>query len=164
MRRMTAVGLAFVFGISCAALALAALQQPAVKSSAQFYALRLEPGMDLRQELQAFAKAQKLRAGFIVSCSGTASCAAVRYANHNSTAIRQGHFEIVSLSGTIESDAMHLHAAFADSTGATFGGHLENGTAIFSTAEIVVGELSQLAFARENDAVTGLRELVVRKR
>jgi predicted DNA-binding protein with PD1-like motif len=164
MNRNTAIGLATVLGLSCAALATAALTQQPVRSGAQFYALRLEPGQDLRQELAQFAKTQKLRAGFIASCSGSVACAAVRYANQNSTAIQQGHYEIVSLSGTIEADAMHLHAAFSDSTGATFGGHLENGTVIFTTAEIVVGELSQLAFTRENDTTTGFRELMVRKR
>src|SRR6185436_14713484 len=92
MKRITAIGLV-VFALSCAALAAAALSQTPAKSAAQFYALRLEPGQDLRQELQTFAKAQKLRAAFIASCSGSVTCTAVRYANQNSTAIQQGHFE-----------------------------------------------------------------------
>ena len=41
---------------------------------------------------------------------------------------------------------------------------LEDGSIVFTTAEIVIGDLSQLAFSRENDPTTGYRELVVRKR
>lgn len=168
MKGVTSIGAAFVLGVVVAALAAtafgAASQSVSAKSSAQFYALRLEPGQDIRQELQKFATQHKLRAGFIASCSGSVTCAALRYANQGTTTIQQGHFEIASLSGTLEDGAMHLHAAFSDSTGATVGGHLEDGSIVFTTAEIVVGELSQVAFARENDATTGYRELVVRKR
>jgi len=168
MKRIATIGGSFVLGITVAALGAtafgAATRAVSSKSSAQFYALRLEPGQDIRQELQKFAHEQKLRAGFIASCTGSVNCMALRYANQSATTLQQGHYEIASLSGTLEDGAMHLHAAFSDSTGATMGGHLEDGSIVFTTAEIVVGELSQLAFARENDAMTGYRELVVRKR
>ena len=91
---------------------------------------------------------------------GSATRASVRYANQPSASTREGHFEIVSLSGTLTQDGAHLHVAFADSTGSTFGGHLMEGTTIYTTAEIVIGELSDVEFSREPDSTYGYRELV----
>ncbi len=42
------------------------------------YALRLHPGQDLKHELDAFAKAQHLQAGFVITCVGI--CAKLRFA------------------------------------------------------------------------------------
>lgn len=133
-------------------------------SPARFFALRLRPGQDLRAELQRLAREKRLRAAFVASCAGSCTRTSVRYANQPSASVREGHFEIVSLTGTLAADGMHLHASFADSTGATFGGHLMDGSIVYTTAEIVVGELERATYAREPDATYGYRELVVRKR
>ena len=127
---------------------------------AHFYALRLRPGQDLLDELQHFARARRLRAAFVAACSGSAVRTRVRYANQPEPTVREGHFEIVSLSGTLNGDGAHVHASFADSTGATFGGHLMPGTLVYTTAEIVIGELDAVAFTREPDPTYGYRELV----
>ena len=136
----------------------------AFPSGATFWALRLKPGQDLRVELARFAKAKRLRAAFVASCAGSCTRTSVRYANQPGASVREGHFEIVSLTGTLAADGMHVHASFADSTGATFGGHLMDGSLVYTTAEIVIGELERAAFAREVDSTYGYRELVVRKR
>lgn len=136
----------------------------AFPSNARFWALRLRPGQDLRGELQRFAREKQLRAGFVASCAGSCTRTSVRYANQPAATVREGHFEIVSLTGTLAADGMHVHASFADSTGATFGGHLMDGSLVYTTAEIVIGELSQAAFAREVDSTYGWHELVVKKR
>lgn len=133
-------------------------------SPARFYALRLKPGQDLRLELQKFAREKKLRAAFVASCAGSCTRTSVRYANQPGASAREGHFEIVSLTGTLAADAMHLHASFSDSTGATLGGHLMDGSIVYTTAEIVLGELERAAFAREPDSTYGYRELVIRRR
>jgi predicted DNA-binding protein with PD1-like motif len=56
-----------------------------------------------------------------------------------------------------------LHLAFSDSTGRTIGGHLLDGCRVYTTAEIVLGELPGLVFAREKDPTYGYQELVVRE-
>lgn len=128
------------------------------------YALRLRPGQDLRQELLRFARHHRLQAGFIVSCAGSLTRSALRYANQPGTTVRDGHFEIVSLSGTLSATGAHLHASLADSTGATFGGHLMDGARVYTTAEIVVGELERARFDRTVDSTYGYRELDVQRR
>jgi hypothetical protein len=131
---------------------------------ARYFALRLRPGQDLLAEIQRFAREHELRGAFVASCSGSARRTSVRFANQLGAAVREGHFEIVSLSGTLAGDGAHVHVAFADSTGAAFGGHLMTGTLVYTTAEIVLGELDDVAYAREADSTYGYRELVPRRR
>jgi uncharacterized protein len=70
----------------------------------------------------------------------------------------------VSLVGTLTQDGAHLHVSLADRSGVTLGGHLLDGSAVYTTAEIVLAELPALAFAREHDPESGYDELVVRPR
>jgi hypothetical protein len=133
-------------------------------SPARFWALRLRPGQDLRGELLRFAKAKGLRAAFITSCAGSCTRTSIRYANQEGAGVREGHFEIVSLTGTLTSAGMHVHASFSDSTGATFGGHLMDGCVVYTTAEIVVGEMPHAVFGREPDPTYGWKELAVKRR
>ena len=72
--------------------------------------------------------------------------------------------EIVSLVGTLSSNRnMHLHISLSDHTGAVIGGHLPSfgGTIIHTTAEIVIGSLTNKNFARKMDSKTGFPELHV---
>lgn len=132
----------------------------AASRHARSFVLRLRPGDDLLAGLRTFARDQRLQAAYVASCAGSATRASVRTANQPAASVREGHFEVVSLSGTLSADGAHVHVAFADSTGATFGGHLMDGTRIYTTAEIVLVELSDLRFAREVDSTYGYHELV----
>ena len=126
------------------------------------YALRLRPGDDLRQQLIAFVQAQHIQAGTMLTCVGSLTVATLRLANQEGPTVYRGHFEIVSLVGTLSTAGSHLHLAVSDSTGRTFGGHLLDGCRVYTTAEIVLGELPALAFGRETDPTFGYQELVVR--
>lgn len=72
-----------------------------------------------------------------------------------------GRFEIVSLVGTLNSDA-HLHISLSDGEGQTVGGHVLGDLEVFTTAEVVIGEAVDLQFTREMDERTGFPELVVK--
>jgi predicted DNA-binding protein with PD1-like motif len=74
------------------------------------------------------------------------------------TAIR-GNLGILSLSGTLSPDGPHLHIAVADSSGTVIGGHLCAGSLVRTTAELVVGLLTDWRFRRELDPVSGHAEL-----
>ncbi|MET4076124.1 PPC domain-containing DNA-binding protein [Hymenobacter sp. UYCo722] len=131
-------------------------------SSLKTYALRLKPGDDLRQQLTAFVQQNHLVAGTMITCVGSLTVATLRLANQEGPSVYKGHFEIVSLVGTLSTNGSHLHLAVSDSTGRTIGGHLLDGCRVYTTAEIVLGELPQLEFGRETDATFGYQELVVR--
>jgi uncharacterized protein len=132
-----------------------------VVSSVRAHAFRLTPGQDLRREMLAFARGADLRAAAVLTCVGSLTTVALRYANRSEPAVRTGHFEIVSLVGTLGRDGGHLHLCVADGDGIAFGGHLLDGSVIYTTAEVVVAELIDLEFRREPDPATGFRELVV---
>jgi len=125
------------------------------------YALRLKPGEDLRQQLSAFTTQYHLKAGAMVTCVGSLTQVTLRLANQESPTVYQGHFEIVSLVGTLSVNGSHLHLAVSDSTGRTIGGHLLDGNLVYTTAELVVGVLEELDFRREPDATFGYQELTV---
>lgn len=124
------------------------------------HALRLRPGEDLRLALEAAAR--PLRAACIVTCVGSLARARLRLAGGEEELALAGPLEIVALVGTLSPDGPHLHGAFADAAGRVHGGHVLAGCTVLTTAEVVLGELEGLAFARELDPRTGWRELVVR--
>ncbi len=159
------------FAFLCGLLALAGpvrAQNPATmapSSSLTAYALRLRPGDDLRQQLTAFVAAHHLEAGAVLTCVGSLTDVSLRLANQETATHYHGHFEIVSLVGTLSATGGgHQPLAVADSTGRTLGGHLLDGCRIYTTAEIVLGALPALRFVREVDPVFGYRELVVKPR
>jgi uncharacterized protein len=126
------------------------------------FALRLAPGDDLRAHLEALTRARGLRAGCVLAAVGSLDKACIRLADEPAPTEFDGPFEIVSLSGTLSPDGPHLHVSLADANGIVIGGHLGVGSIVRTTAEIVIGELQGLAFAREPDARTGYRELAIR--
>lgn len=127
-------------------------------------ALRLTPGADLKLSLLEFAQVHELQAGFILTAVGSLQAAHLRYAGQAEGEQRQQRFEIVSLVGTFSAQAAHLHIALADGQGKLLGGHVLPGCIIYTTAEIVVGELNAIAFNRAPDPQTGYRELVIEPR
>ncbi|MFQ4136879.1 PPC domain-containing DNA-binding protein [Nodosilinea sp. PGN35] len=125
------------------------------------YCLRLTPGQDLKQELQAFAQNQSLEAGIMLTALGSLTQAALRFAAAPGATVIDGPLELISLSGTLSRHGMHLHGAVADAQGQVYGGHIMPGCLIRTTAEIAMAELPHLRFFRQPDPVTGYLELVV---
>ncbi len=130
----------------------------------QTYSFRLRPGQDLKKELEAVVQQQRIEAGAMITCVGSLTRVALRLANQSEPTVWQGHFEIVSLVGTLSTGGGHLHLSVSDSTGRTIGGHLLDGCTIYTTAEIVIGVMTDLTYGREVDPTFGYRELVVRKK
>lgn len=126
------------------------------------HALRLHPGEDLRLALEEARRARALGAACVVTCVGSLARAELRMAGGDEVRTLDGPLEIVSLVGTLSPDGPHLHGSFADATGRVHGGHVLAGCTVLTTAEVVLGELEGLTFARELDPATGWRELVVR--
>lgn len=136
----------------------------APSSPIEAYALRLRPGEDLLLMLERFAATQRLRAGFVVAIVGSLRHARIRLADRPEATDFEGRFEILSLSGTITEEGAHLHLSISDGTGRTLGGHLVEGCLIYTTAEVILGELPALTFTRDPDPETTYPELVVSRR
>lgn len=130
------------------------------------HALRLRPGEDLLDSLNAFVARCGLRAAFVVTCVGSLTRATLRYANQRGPSVITGHFEIVSLVGTFSPGAggAHLHASISDGDGRVIGGHVLAGCTVYTTAEVVLGEALALSFSRPVDPATTWDELEVTHR
>jgi len=72
-----------------------------------------------------------------------------------------GDLEVVSATGTIARNGLHIHLAIADNKGDVFGGHLHQGCIVNTTVELIVGVLTDNVFTRELDKNTGWKELIV---
>ncbi|WP_017297738.1 PPC domain-containing DNA-binding protein [Nodosilinea nodulosa] len=130
----------------------------------QTHCLRLTPGQDLKPVLQAFAQAESLEAGIVLTALGSLTRASLRFAAASAATAIDGPLELISLSGTLSQHGMHLHGAVADAGGRVYGGHIMPGCLIRTTAEIVVAGLPHLRFDRRPDPATGYLELVVEAR
>ncbi len=130
--------------------------------------LRLTPGQDLRQALEAAVRSQNCQAAFVLSGIGSLSTVGLRFAGVAQPQRLVGDLEILSLSGTVAFDGVrsssHLHMALSTATGAVLGGHVAAGCTVRTTAEVLLVLLPEWTFAREPDAATGFDELVVRRR
>jgi uncharacterized protein len=133
-------------------------------SSSSMYVFRLKPHEDLKRSILQLAKEHGIKAGIIVTCVGSLEQVNLRFANQDNGTKKNGHFEIVSLTGTFSDAACHLHASVADSTGYTFSGHLLDENLVYTTAEIAIAELDELFFDRVKDPTYGYQELFIRRR
>lgn len=129
------------------------------------HVIRLRPGEDLKKALEMYVKTNDIEAGVILSCVGSLNVAALRFANRPEATHIPGKLEITSLVGTLaKSSGSHLHVTVADADGIARGGHLMDGSLVYTTAEIAIGELPAIRFAREEDSTYGYDELVVHPR
>lgn len=126
--------------------------------------LRLKPGADLKKEIETYAKKNGIEAGWIVTCAGSLTQYNIRFANAPEGTVAKGHFEIVSLTGTVSINGMHPHIAVSDSTGKTTGGHLLDNNLVYTTAEIILQEDKSFVFTREKDGTTPWEELQIWKK
>ncbi len=128
------------------------------------HAFRLKPGADVKKSIQAFVKEQDIKAGWISCGVGSLTEYNIRFANQPAGAKAKGHFEIVSLTGTVSVNGSHIHISVSDSGGGTIGGHLLDENIVYTTAEIVITESEDFVFTREKDGTTEWEELQVKKK
>lgn len=159
---MRSLRIAFALALSIVACASAPQVHP--RSSLRAIVVRLRPGDDLKRELDALARRENLDAASISTCVGSVERVTVRFADRHEGTTLEGRREIVSLVGTLSSRGSHLHIALSDGDGHTVGGHLLEGSRVYTTAEIVVLALRDLRYGYEVDPTYGYHELVVRPR
>lgn len=137
---------------------------PVVSSIMQTYSYRLLTGQDLKKELEIIVRQEHIEAGTMLTCVGSLTDVSLRLANQSDPHVWKGHFEIVSLVGTLSTNGSHLHLSVSDSTGQTVGGHLLDGCTIYTTAELVIGVMTDIVYERQIDPTFGYKELTVRKK
>ncbi|HEY6564435.1 MAG TPA: PPC domain-containing DNA-binding protein [Pirellulaceae bacterium] len=126
--------------------------------------LRLHPGDDLRLSLDRLAREQRWDAAVVLTCVGSLSHAALRFADQPEPSQLKGKFEITALTGTLSRHGSHMHLGIADAAGRAWGGHLVEGCRVYTTAEIVIGILPRVKFQRKLDPQTGYKELFIEEK
>lgn len=128
-------------------------------------AIRLKPNQDLKTELEKLVNENGIKSGFIATCVGSLHKVTIRMAGakpeKQDIRTLEGHFEIISLVGTISVSGTHLHISVSDENGAVIGGHLKEGSLVTTTAEIVIGYDESVTFNRVLDEETGFDELSI---
>ena len=127
------------------------------------YTFRLKAGQDLFDSISLFIRDNHIQAGCILSGVGSLRRVVLRFANQESYSEFEGHFEIVSITGTVSIHGSHLHLSISGEDGKTVGGHLDSGCKIYTTAEIVLAVFEDVVYKREFAEDSEYDELVVYK-
>ena len=125
------------------------------------HTFRLKPGQDLFDSIESFVMEKHIEAGCVLSSVGSLTRAMIRLANRSYYTEYTGHFEIVSITGTISIYGSHLHISISDGDGITIGGHLVSGCKVYTTAEIVLAVFPDIIYKREFAEDSGYDELKV---
>jgi predicted DNA-binding protein with PD1-like motif len=123
--------------------------------------VRLVPGDDLRNTLEALARNKAIGAAFVIQGIGSLSVANLRYAGKDHPTLLHRDLEILTLAGSLGPDGAHLHMSASDATGRVYGGHVSAGCIVRTTAEILLVSLDGFRFSREFNSGTGFPELSI---
>ncbi len=130
------------------------------------YAIRLNPGDEIRSSLMNFAKEKNLSAASISTCAGCVTGANLRMAGAKPDREDERHFdgplEIVSLVGTFSVDDCHFHISLSDQNGKVIGGHLRSAI-VDVIAEIVILNDETKHYAYPMDEKIGFTGLAVQE-
>jgi uncharacterized protein len=132
-------------------------------TGADFFIFRLRPHEDLKKQIFQVVQEKNISAGIVVSCVGSLEQYNLRFANQPGGTLQQGFHEILSLTGTVSINGLHLHMTVADAEGKVTGGHLLQDNFIYTTAEITLAIFRDIIFTREHDPTYGYLELVIQK-
>lgn len=128
------------------------------------HAFRLVRGNDLKKEIMDYCQKENIEAGVIVSAVGSLKHLHIRLAEAKDYIDKEENYEIVSITGTVSKDDVHIHISASYKEGKTIGGHLKDGTIVDTTCEIVIYELKDFIFKTELDILTGYDELSIKRK
>ena len=131
----------------------------------KIHVFRVLPGQELIAAINAYCVQNNLKSGVIINIIGSVTYAKLNFIAKLPGEYKQkeysGTMEIVGAQGTVALNGndliLHIHGHLANMEG-SFGGHIAEAN-IFSTAEVVIGELDY-QLNRRQDKYTGLNELV----
>lgn len=127
------------------------------------HVLRLKPGQDPKVELLRFVQEKKLNAASISTAVGSLKKTVLRYSDQKVPTEIVGPREVLSLTGTLgATSGAHLHLSVSDEKGQVLGGHLLDGSVVYTTLEVVLLSFPELQFERVHDPASGYKELVIK--
>ena len=135
-----------------------------LSKSESFYILRLDPGEELRQEVEKFCKGQGIDAAWVNALGSCKELELAYYILENKeyeTKSFLQNFEITTVAGNIalkdDNPFIHIHGTFSDRAMHVIGGHI-NRCVVSATCEVSIW-VGQGAMGRKYDEFTGLHLL-----
>ncbi len=104
--------------------------------------VKLESGCDLLLSLNEIAKKEN-KFGYILSVVGNLSKAIIQCPGNKQTTLIKNNLEIISLNGTINTQKCHLHISFSDGNCNVWAGHLNEGSIILKSADMLIGFIEE---------------------
>lgn len=127
----------------------------------QTYVKRLLPNQDIKFVLNSFLDEKQLSSAAIISAVGSVREYVLRVSDGKSVIQGIDDLEIVSLSGILTKDGIHVHISLSGLDGCVIGGHLMDGCLVHTTLELVLIALDE-DLTREYDPGTGYKELLIK--
>jgi predicted DNA-binding protein with PD1-like motif len=132
--------------------------------------LRVDPGEDVLESVQAFLKEAGIRQAVVMGGYGTLAAYHLHWVTHNriptENAFGRGYggMEILTMNGLVVDGEPHIHVALSTPDGA-FGGHLEPGCIAYVLCEVFLGEVEGVTLGRRrvSVAVEGMGEGMVNR-
>jgi predicted DNA-binding protein with PD1-like motif len=125
------------------------------------YVRRLLPNQDIKCVLNNFLDENQLSSAAIISAVGSVREYVLRVSDGESMIQGSEDREIVSLSGILTKDGIHVHISLSGLDGSVIGGHLMDGCLVHTTLELVLISLND-ELSREYDPSTGYKELLIK--
>ena len=131
----------------------------------KIHVVRIKPDQELLEAIRRYCVESGVSSAIIIGIIGSVRDAQLNYLKalpgKYESIDYQGPLEIVCAQGSLalkdKEPVLHIHIQLS-SQGSCYGGHLAKAT-VFSTAEVVIGELDYQLW-RQLDDYTGLNELV----
>ena len=129
------------------------------------YVFRVKPDQELPAEIIAYCRRNSITSGVVLGIIGSLKDARLNYLvelpGKYVSVDYPGPLEVVTAQGSValkgDELTLHVHIQLSSQEGC-YGGHLAGAT-VFSTAEVVIGELDY-QLQRYTDDYTGLNELM----
>ena len=131
---------------------------------AKIHVFRIKPGQELLNEITRYCQEHEIHSGVVIGLIGSVESAKLNFLKalpgQYETEEYAGPLEIVCAQGSValknEDLIVHIHIQLSNQE-SCWGGHLVEAK-VFSTAEVVIGELDYQLY-RYSDEYTGLNEL-----
>lgn len=135
------------------------------------YAVRMEPGEDVMEELGKVCEKYGISHGGIITAIGSLDGASFfdpaplpgqeGLYGYGDPIELPAPIELISLDGIIcQGEAgdtqFHIHCALADETGKAYAGHFKEGNKVLTTVELLIGELDGIFMSRAIDPLRGV--------
>ena len=104
------------------------------------FPISLDKGSDIRHEIEQIAQKES-SSGYVLGVVGNLSKAVFQCPGQNRVTVMEGNLEIITLNGVFSNTTSHIHLSISDEACQVWGGHLEYGSVVLKSIDILLGFL-----------------------